>query len=164
METRPASSLAATFAGLCLLLGAASTLLAACGGSAPCGPCQATASAGLQNAGLPRSAKLEQLAALRVALARKRLAALRASFDKGATTIDELFAGCRDVAFAARDSGMHGEALRDVLTEYRDAVVALKDLMRERISKGSVHEDAMTRVDSLVAEAQYWLEDASQGP
>ena len=131
--------------------------------SGPCGPCQAQASAGLEGAGLPRSAKLEQLATQRVAIARKRLALLRASFDKGSTTIDELFAGCRDVAFAARDSGMHGEALRRVLTEYRDAVSALKGLMRERVAKGAVSEDTMTRVDSLVAEAEYWLEDANQG-
>jgi hypothetical protein len=131
--------------------------------SGPCGPCQAQPSSGLQGAGLPRSAKLEQLGTQRVALARKRLGLLRTSFDRGSTTIDELFTGCRDVAFAARDSGMHGEALRGVLEEYRSAVVALRDLMRERAAKGAVSDDTMTRVDALVAEAEYWLEDASQG-
>ena len=147
-------------------LASASALLVACssgpGAAAPCGPCQGQAATGLHDAGLPRSEKLEQLAQQRVASARKRLVALRTSFDRGSTTLEELFAGCRDVAFAARDSGMHGEALRGVLTEYRDSVVALKDLTRERVSKGSVGEDAMTRVDELLAEAEYWLADASQ--
>ena len=140
-------------------------LLAACssGPAGPCGPCQAQTSAGLHGAELPRPAKLEQLATQRVALARKRLGLLRTSFDRGSTTIEELFAGCRDVAFAARDSGMHGEALRGVLTEYRDAVIALRDLMRERAAKGTVSDETMSRVDALVAEAEYWLEDANPG-
>ena len=50
-----------------------------------------------------------------------------------------------------------------MLTEYRDAVVSLKGLMRERVAKGAVTEDTMVRVDALLAEAEYWLEDASQG-
>ena len=144
------------------LLSLTALLLAACssGPAGPCGPCQAQTS-GLKDAELPRSAKLEQLATQRVALARKRLGLLRTSFHRGSTTIEELFAGCRDVAFAARDSGMHGEALRGVLTEYRDAVIALRDLMRERATKGSVSDETMSRVDALVAEAEYWLEEAN---
>jgi hypothetical protein len=130
--------------------------------SGPCGPCQASAVAGLQNVALPQSPKLRELALKRVELARKRLVLLRASFDRGATTIDDLFAACRDVAFAARDSGLHGGALRDVLKEYRDAVVALRDLTRERASKGAVGEDAVNRVESVVAEAEFWLEEANQ--
>jgi hypothetical protein len=31
------------------------------------------------------------------------------------------------------------------------------------MSKGTVGEDAMVRVESLVAEAEFWLEEASQG-
>ena len=139
-------------------------VLSACSKTAgPCGPCQAQASAGIGNAGLPRSAKLEQLATQRVDLARKRLVLLRASFDKGTTTLDAVFAAARDVAFSARDSGLHGEALRGVLKEYRDAVIALKDLTRERLSKGAVGDDDMSRVDALVAEAEFWLEEASPG-
>jgi hypothetical protein len=143
-------------------------LLTACAnGSAPaaagpCGPCQASAAAGLQNVALPQSPKLRELALKRVELARKRLVLLRASFDRGATTIDDLFAACRDVAFAARDSGLHGGGLRDVLKEYRDAVVALRDLTRERAAKGAVGEDAVSRVESVVAEAEFWLEEANQ--
>ena len=141
-------------------------LLVACGGGAtpaasgPCGNCQAPASAGMQDVP-PRSAKLKALAGQRVEAARKRVVLLRASFDRGAATIDEVFAACRDVAFAARDSGLHGGALRDVLKEYRDAVIALRDLTRERASKGAVGEDAVSRVNSLVAEAEFWLEEAS---
>ena len=143
-------------------------LLAACAGgstaapSGPCGPCQASAAAGLQNVALPQSPKLKELAAKRVDLARKRLVLLRASFDRGATTIDEVFAACRDVAFAARDSGLHGGALRDVLKDYRDAVLALRDLTRERAAKGAVGEDAVSRVEAIVAEAEFWLEEANQ--
>jgi len=143
-------------------------LLAACSSGAtpvasgPCGPCQASSSAGLQNVGLPRSAKLDALAAKRIELARKRLVVLRASFDHGVTTLDELIGACRDVAFAAHDSGLHGQALRDVLTEYRDAVVALRDLTKERVAKGAVGEDAISRMEALVAEAEFWLEEANQ--
>lgn len=143
--------------------------LGGCAGTPPpaaagsCGPCQSLAGAGLQSVALPQSPKLKELARRRVDAARKRLVLLRASFDRGATTIDELFAACRDVAFAARDSGLHGGALRDVLVEYRDAVVALRDLTRERASKGAVGEEAVSRVESIVAEAEFWLEEASQG-
>lgn len=140
-------------------------LLASCGGTkgaGECGSCNGSPVAGLAGVGLPRSPKLQALANRRVELARKRLIALRASFDDGKTTIEELFAGCRDVAFAARDSGMHGQPLRDVLTEYRDAVSALRDLMRERAAKGSTSADAMSRVEALAAEADYWLEEAKQ--
>lgn len=144
-------------------------LLTACasgatpGPSGACGPCQAPATAGLQNLAPPGAAKLKELGLKRVELARKRVVLLRASFDRGATTIDELFAACRDVAFAARDSGLHGGALREVLKEYRDGVVALRDLTRERASKGAVGEDAVSRVESIVAEAEFWLEEASGG-
>ena len=150
-----------------VLLALSALLLTACAGSAPaasgpCGPCQ-TAAAGLQGVAMPQSAKLKELGTKRVELARKRLVLLRASFDTGKTTIDELFSACRDVAFAARDSGLHGGPLRDILKEYRDGVIALRDLTRERASKGAVGEDAVTRVESIVAEAEFWLEEAHQG-
>ncbi len=127
-----------------------------------CGPCQASpgGTAGLTGAGMPRSPKLDALARKRVDLARKRLAEQRASFDAGKATLDELFAACRDVAFAARDSGMHGEALRQVLDEYLGAVTALRDLMRERAARSAGSADATRRIDGLVAEAEYWVEEA----
>lgn len=137
--------------------------LTACGGSSSpaCGPCQA---GGASSAAPRRSPKLEALASQRVELARKRLVLLRESFGKGTTTLDELFAGCRDVAFAARDSGLRGPPLRDVLQDYRDAVAALKQLTRERQAKGAVNDEAMSRVEALEAEAEYWLEEAAPGP
>jgi hypothetical protein len=113
---------------------------------------------------LPRSARVEQLAHERVELARKRLVLMRAAFEHGSATLDELFAALRDVAFAARDSGLHGEGLRGILTDYRDAVLALQTLTRERMAKGSVGPEAMSRVDALVAEAQYWLAEAGPQP
>lgn len=140
-------------------------LLAACGSSAapqtPCGPC--SSSADLAHAGLPRSARVERLAHDRVELARKRLVVLRASFEHGTATLEELFAGFRDVAFAARDSGLHGETLRGILTDYRDGVKSLRELTKERVASGKVGEDAMSRVDALVAEAEYWLAEATDG-
>jgi hypothetical protein len=142
---------------------AAAAALTACGGSSPpaCGPCQA---AGASSAAPRRSPKLEALANQRVELARKRLVLLRESFEKGSATLDELFAACRDVAFAARDSGLRGVPLRDVLEDYRDAVAALKQLTRERQAKGAVSDEAMSRVEALEAEAEYWLEEATPGP
>jgi hypothetical protein len=137
-------------------------LVAACTSKPPPCPCPTKASEGASAAPL-RSPKLEALAAQRVELARKRLVLLRASFSKGTATLDELFAACRDVAFAARDSGLRGAPLRDVLKDYRDAVIALKELTRERMAKGAVDEQAMSRVDALAAEAEYWLEEASPG-
>jgi hypothetical protein len=133
------------------------------GGSGPCGPCQSQTGTGMQNVALPRPPRLEKLAVQRVDLARKRLVLLRASFDSGKATLDEVFAAFREFALAARDSGLGGGTLRDILKEYRDGVLALKDVTRERMSKGAVGEDTFVRVESLVAEAEYWLEEASQG-
>lgn len=124
----------------------------------PCGPCREGAPNG---AAPPRSEKVEKLARERVEVARKRLQILRTAFDRGAASLDDLFAGFRDVAFAARDSGFHGEELRRILTEYRDAVLALRDLTRERAAKGTVGEDATSRVDALLAEAEFWLGEAN---
>jgi hypothetical protein len=149
------------------LLVVAASLLVACGSggsgaSAPCGPCQAPASPAM--GWTPRrSAKLERLAQQRVELARKRLVLLRAGFEHGTTGLDALVAACRDVALAARDSGMRGETLRSILREYRDAMIAMRDLTRERESKGAVGEDAMSRVETLLAEAEFWLEEAHEG-
>ncbi|MGH7293883.1 MAG: hypothetical protein ACRELB_03065 [Polyangiaceae bacterium] len=136
-------------------------LLVACGGGAraaatgQCGPC------GSSGVALPRPARVEQLARQRVELARKRLVQMRAAFEHGSATLDELFAALRDVAFAARDSGLHGETLRSILTEYRDAVLALQGLTRERMQKGAVGPEALSRVESLLAEAEYWLAEAT---
>jgi hypothetical protein len=143
-------------------------LLVACGSGSPhatgpCGPCQSAGSSGLAGAGGPRPEKLEHLAVQRVDMARKRLTLLRASFNRGAVSINDVFAACRDVAFAARDSGLHGEPLRGVLREYRDAVIALRDLTRERMAQGAVGEADLSRVESLVAEAEFWLEEANGG-
>ncbi len=147
------------------LVFAGAALLAACGGAptpGPCGPCASGASAGLEHVAAPRSAKVEQLAKRRVEQLRELLAQLRTSFEHGATGLDELFAALRDVAFAARDSGFHGEELRSILTDYRDAVAALRDLTRERASRGAVGEGAVQRVEVLLAEAEYWLGEATE--
>jgi hypothetical protein len=130
------------------------------GADGPCGQCQPSAAGGR---GPLRSAKMEQLAQRRVELARKRLVLMRAGFDKNTVGLDALFAACRDVAFAARDSGMHGDALRKILLEYRDAVVAMKDLTRDRVAKGAVPDEALARVESLLAEAEFWLQEANEG-
>ncbi|HEY8088964.1 MAG TPA: hypothetical protein VIF09_13990 [Polyangiaceae bacterium] len=128
--------------------------------SSPCGNCSSTDG----SVAAPRPPRVEALARQRVELARKRLLLARASFEHGTTGLDDLFAALRDVAFAARDSGFHGEALRSILTEYRDAVVALQALTHERVEKGAVTQEAMSRVEALVAEAQYWLAESSPGP
>jgi hypothetical protein len=146
----------------------ATLMLAGCGGAESTPPGAGlhvpTATSGSAAHVAPwRSAKVEQLAEHRVEVARKRLLALRAGFEHGTTTLDELFAGFRDVAFAARDSGFQGATLRRILTDYRDAVVALKDVTRERVAKGAANEDAMNRVELLLAEAEFWLGEAGDG-
>jgi hypothetical protein len=145
----------------CLLLACSSATGSGTGD--PCTPCKAPASAAMGISGPPRSAKVEQLARQRVDLARKRLVLLRAGFEHGKTGLEALLVGARDVAFAARDSGLRGEELRSILTEYRDAVVAMKGVTRERVSKGTADEEALNRVESLVAEAEFWLAEASSG-
>ena len=148
-----------------LLLSLLAAPLAACGGSSSPGgascPCTGGAAAGTAPL---RSPRVEELARRRVELARQRLMLARASFEHGTTSLDGLFAALRDVAFAARDSGFHGEALRSVLTEYRDAVVSLQGLTKERFDKGAVNQEDVARVDGLVAEAQYWLAEAAPMP
>jgi hypothetical protein len=144
----------------------AALAVAACGGSSQprCVPCVASGAGDSAGPAPLRSPKLEALANQRVELARKRLAQLRESFGKGGASLDELFAAFRDVAFAARDSGLRGAPLHDVLKDYRDAVIALKQLTRERVAKGTVTDEAMSRVEALEAEAEYWFEESGPLP
>jgi hypothetical protein len=137
--------------------------LPACTSSAasPC-PCPTLSVPGSEHAGAPRSSKLDDLARQRVELARKRLAMLRTLFDRGTITFDVLFTGFRDVAFAARDSGLHGETLRHILTDYRDGLLALQTMIHQRAESELTSPDQALRIDALVAEAEYWLAEANE--
>jgi hypothetical protein len=159
MKAHDLVALTAAFMAACC---AACSRSGAADASGPCAPCQAPAAGG--RLGPAQSAKMDQLARQRVELARKRLGLMRAGFDKGTVGLDALFAACRDVAFAARDSGMRGAVLRKILLEYRDAVIAMKDLTRDRVAKGAASDEALARVESLLAEAEFWLQEANEGP
>lgn len=108
----------------------------------------------------PRTAELDALAQHRVELARKRIPLLRARYEHGTATSAELLAAYRDLAVAARDSGLRGEALRGPLAEYRDAMVQARDLIRSRVAAAMESEDATTHVEFQLAEAEYWLAEA----
>jgi hypothetical protein len=83
-------------------------------------------------------------------------------YDKGAASLSELLVAYRDVAFAARDSGLRGDALRRPLQDYRDAMLKMRDYMRGRYQSGAVTQADLDRVESSVAEAEFWLAEANE--
>jgi hypothetical protein len=143
-------------------------VLSACAGptnanSGPCTPCPqvaATGAAPLQ----PRSAKLDQLGQERVDVAKARIPVLRLYFVRGAISPAEFLAAFRGVAFAARESGLRGEALRSALTEYRDHAKEALESQRQRVATGAQTGDSLNQMKEGVLEAEYWLAEASQRP
>jgi hypothetical protein len=148
----------------------ASMLLTACAGtgaatpvSAPVGaPVAAPGSSPAPATAAARSKELEKLAEARVELAKKRIALLQAKFEHGAASLSELLEARRDVAFAARDSGMRGEALMRVLADYRDAMRSLIELTKTRHAQGAVDEASVQAAEAALAEADFWLAEASE--
>lgn len=110
-----------------------------------------------------RTAKLDELARQRVALARRRVVELTVRARTGLASRDELFAAYRQVAFAARDSALRDETVRKTLLEYRDqAKQVLEDeraLVAAPTSKGQFSVD---EAEAALAEAEYWLAEVSQ--
>jgi hypothetical protein len=143
-------------------------LLAACAPApAPCTPCQPPSSQAptpvAQTASAaPRPPQLDELGERRVDLSRKRVAVLALMYDKGAVGLTDLLAAYRDVAFAARDSGLRGDVLRKALQDYRDAMVALREHTHVLYKAGAVNDADVDHVDAAVAEAEYWLAEAGQ--
>lgn len=107
-----------------------------------------------------RVADSDVLGQRRVDAARKRIAILQRLYEKGMISSKDVFDAYRDIALAARDSGLRGEALLHPLTEYRDAIVQLRDLMKSRVATGAENEDATNRAEVQLAEAEYWLAEA----
>lgn len=142
--------------------------------AAPVCPCVASASAppsataavpaGATAPLAPRSPQLEALGQQRVDLARKRIDALSAQYQRGMGSMRDVLAAYRDMAFAARDSGLRGDALRRPLEEYRDATIRLRDLARDRATMGSVPEVDVYAAEASIAEAEYWLVEAKARP
>jgi hypothetical protein len=112
----------------------------------------------------PRTAKLEELARRRVDLARARIAEVTASHATGAVSMSVVADAYRDLAVVARDSGLRGEALRQPLPEYRDALEKLRETARRNQQNGMANHLDLLRVDGQVADADFWLQDAAEHP
>jgi hypothetical protein len=104
-----------------------------------------------------RSAHVEQLAQQRVTRARERLELLRLLYRSGHLSLPEIVAAHRDVAVAARDSGLHGQPLLAALTEYNDAATKLVTETRSWVDAGKVSESDLKQAELESAEAAYWL-------
>jgi hypothetical protein len=142
------------------------SLLVACAppanqAAAPCVPCAQPAQAVAPPAVPPRSPELEALGQRRVELARKRVELVRVMHERGATTLADLASAYRDVAFAARDSGLRGDALQKPLEEYRDAMRRVEELTVNRYKQGAVNEGDVILVQGHVAEAEFWVAEAA---
>jgi hypothetical protein len=97
-------------------------------------------------------------------LTRKRLDVLGAQYQSGLVSMSELLAAYRDVAFAARDSGLRGEELRRALEDYRDGAARSRDLARSRVSAGQETADAVMHAEASLAEAEFWLAEVRAAP
>jgi hypothetical protein len=107
-----------------------------------------------------RSPELDELAQRRLDAARKRIPVLHRLYERGLVSATEMYVGYRDIAVAARESGLRGEALRSILTEYRDKMAELRDHERTRFAAGAESEDGPNHAEVLLAEAEYWLAEA----
>ena len=76
----------------------------------------------------------------------------------------ELMVAYRDVAFAARDSGLRGETLRQAIQEYAKAAAAYQQTVHEHATQGKVSVAEVAAADATMAEASYWLEEAQAPP
>ena len=138
-----------------------------CQPSSPATPARVTApqvSATPVSAIPPRAPRLEQLATERVALAKKRIPTLRLSYKLGQTSLSELTAAYREIAFAARDSGLRGEPLRQALDEYRKILAQLSETTHKEHDQGRVGPLEVEAVDARTAEADYWAAEAEEAP
>ena len=134
---------------------------------APCSPCvtpgQPVAS-GTASARPERSAKLDELADRRVALAHERVEELRLAYQHGAARLGEVLIAYRDIAVAARESGLAGEKLRRELTVYRDATIELEKDFELRSQAGNAGPEDVVAARLARSEAEYWLVEASERP
>ncbi len=109
-----------------------------------------------------RSAKLEELAERRVELAREYVRSLHVMYRQGLATPAELLLAYREVAVAARDSGLVGEKLRRELAVYRDEMVELERMIEGRAQVGGAGPQEVEHAREALAEADYWLEEANE--
>jgi hypothetical protein len=143
-------------------------VITACGGAPPPPEHAVTLPAPTCNcpvvtpASLPaaRPPELDALGQQRVELARKRTPIVQREYERGMKSASELIAAYRDVAVAARESGLRGEALRSALTEYRDALARMRDHVKTRVAAGAESEEALMHVEIELAEAEFWLVEA----
>jgi len=130
----------------------------------PCTPCQQTAPVAAPSAAQPaRSAKLDALGQKRVELLTRALAMTELLHETGRTGLEEVMRARRDVAVAARE-GLRDENRRHALVTYHDVMVKEVDAMKERYETGKVNEGDLRRAEAALAEAEYWLAEATEGP
>jgi hypothetical protein len=128
---------------------------------AACAPPPAPAGSPANAPAVARPSRLDALGERRVDLARQRTANLRLQFEAGKLTLVELVAAYREVAFAARDSGLRGEPLRRALVEYRGLLDQLRDAQRELTrARGWTDPRSVDALEYASAEADYWLAEA----
>jgi hypothetical protein len=82
-------------------------------------------------------------------------------YRQGLATATELLLAYREVAVAARD-GLVGDKLRKELATYRDAMVQLQGTITSRVQLGSAGPKEAEHAREALAEAEYWLEEASE--
>lgn len=103
---------------------------------------------------------LDALTEKRLELARKHIEIVRHQFDKGLGSTATLLGALRLLGLAAHDSHLRGEARIGPLTEYRDAMVAARDHVKQRVESAAASQDELYEVESQLAEAEYWLAEA----
>ena len=82
---------------------------------------------------------------------------MQGRYDRGSAGLDELLAAYRDVAVAARDSGLRGERRRRELVAYRDAMVKMRQLAQIQLDKFGTTSANAAGAEGHLAEAEYWL-------
>jgi outer membrane protein TolC len=128
----------------------------------PCTPCQQpTLQAAPSSAATARSEELDALAERRVELLSKSLATTEAQYRAGAASMETLMQAERDIALAARD-GLRGEKRRHELERYRAAMNTASGAMKQRYDSAKVTEAELHRVEAALAEAEYWLLEATE--
>ncbi len=161
---RPRSVRALGALAACVLLSGCAP--AAAPGPAPCTPCEQRAPAGLAAQAtepLPRSSKLEALARKRIDLLKQSLEVASTQYKRGQASLEELMRGQREIALAARE-GLRGDKRRQELAAYRDATLESNAAMKRRYTMGSVTEGDVHRAEAALAEAEYWLTEATDAP
>jgi hypothetical protein len=109
-----------------------------------------------------RSPSLEKLAQDRLEAARRHVLSCTVQYNSGHISMTDFLAATREVAFAARDSGLSGDALIKPLTEYRDSMKKSLQLTQMKYDHGAAAQSDLDAAQYALAEAEYWLAEAKE--